>query len=65
MRSACAARACAFGNSVYNRRSSVANFMLMMGMVMFQYDTSGLNVPPPVKNVTIRHFVKCIIPILF
>ena len=46
MRSACAARACAFGNSVYNRRSSAANFTLMMGMVMFQYSTSGLNVPP-------------------
>jgi hypothetical protein len=31
---ACAARACAFANSVYNRRSSAANFTLMMGMVM-------------------------------
>ena len=29
-----AARACAFANSVYNRRSSAANFTLMMGMVM-------------------------------
>ena len=34
MRRAAAARACAFGNSAYNRRSSASNFMLIMWMVM-------------------------------
>jgi hypothetical protein len=34
VRRAAAARACAFGNSAYNRRSSASNFMLIMWMVM-------------------------------
>jgi hypothetical protein len=34
VRRAAAARACAFGNSAYNRRSSASNFMLIMWIVM-------------------------------
>jgi hypothetical protein len=50
MRSACAARACAFGNSVYNRRSSAANFTLMMGMVMLSIWRVWPELSIPVKN---------------
>jgi hypothetical protein len=47
---ACAARACAFANSVYNRRSSATNFTLMMGMVMLSIWLVWPELSIPVKN---------------
>jgi hypothetical protein len=47
---ACAARACAFANSVYNRRSSATNFTLMMGMVMLSICLVWPELSIPVKN---------------